>query len=116
MMLFSRGGALYRSAFEALDRSQATIQFDLDGTILTANRLFLTPLAMDSTKSPARNMRSSSIRANATAPNITPSGRICAMENSARPNSSESPNPALPSGFRQATIPCSTVPASPSGS
>jgi len=44
MKLFSRGGALYRSAFEALDRSQATIQFDLDGTILTANRLFLDAL------------------------------------------------------------------------
>ena len=45
MKLFSGGhGALYRSAFEALDRSQATIQFDLDGAILTANRLFLDAL------------------------------------------------------------------------
>ncbi len=32
---------LYRAAFEALDRSQAVIQFTPDGTIITANKLFL---------------------------------------------------------------------------
>lgn len=33
--------ALHHAAFEALNRSQAVIQFDLDGTILTANDSFL---------------------------------------------------------------------------
>ncbi|WP_296706280.1 PAS domain-containing methyl-accepting chemotaxis protein [Rhodoblastus sp.] len=39
--LFSGEGALHRAAFEALHRSQAVIQFDLDGTILAANDSFL---------------------------------------------------------------------------
>ena len=29
--------AIHRAAFKALERSQAVIQFDMDGTILTAN-------------------------------------------------------------------------------
>ena len=42
MKMFSSGDkAVYRAAFEALDRSQAIIQFDLQGTILDANSLFL---------------------------------------------------------------------------
>ena len=42
MNIFGFGAdALYRSTFEALDRSQAMIQFDPDGTIITANKLFL---------------------------------------------------------------------------
>ena len=44
MSIFSGDGALFRAAFEALERSQATIQFDLDGTVLTANALFLQAL------------------------------------------------------------------------
>jgi methyl-accepting chemotaxis protein len=44
MSFFSSDGALFRAAFEALERSQATIQFDLDGTVLTANALFLQAL------------------------------------------------------------------------
>ncbi len=45
MNLFSSGdSAFYRAVFAALDRSQASIQFDLDGTILTANPLFLDAL------------------------------------------------------------------------
>jgi len=36
--------ALYRAAFEALNRSQAVIQFDLDGTVVTANDVFLDTL------------------------------------------------------------------------
>jgi methyl-accepting chemotaxis protein len=39
--LFSGEGAVHRAAFEALNRSQAVIQFDLEGTILTANDSFL---------------------------------------------------------------------------
>jgi methyl-accepting chemotaxis protein len=39
--LFSGEGAAHRAAFEALNRSQAVIQFDLDGTILSANDIFL---------------------------------------------------------------------------
>ncbi len=42
--LFNGDGAVFRAAFEALDRSQATIQFDMDGTIRTANPLFLQAL------------------------------------------------------------------------
>jgi methyl-accepting chemotaxis protein len=42
MNLFGLGdGALHRATFEALERSQAMIQFELDGTIVTANSLFL---------------------------------------------------------------------------
>jgi methyl-accepting chemotaxis protein len=44
MSFFSGDGALFRAAFEALERSQATIQFDLDGVVLTANALFLQAL------------------------------------------------------------------------
>ncbi|MER2263789.1 methyl-accepting chemotaxis protein [Methylobacterium oxalidis] len=36
-----RADAEYRGAVDAIDLSQAVIQFDLDGTILTANRNFL---------------------------------------------------------------------------
>lgn len=40
-LLFSGEGALHRAAFEALHRSQAVIQFDLEGKILAANDSFL---------------------------------------------------------------------------
>jgi methyl-accepting chemotaxis protein len=53
---FSSGdNALYRAAFEALNRSQAIIQFDLKGTILAANPLFLGVLGYSADEVVGRN-------------------------------------------------------------
>ena len=46
MFLFGRSrlGAIARATLAAVDRSQAVIEFDLDGVVLTANPKFLDAL------------------------------------------------------------------------
>lgn len=48
-MLFQNLSAM-RSLISALDKSQAVIEFDLDGNILTANQNFLSAMGISMTR------------------------------------------------------------------
>ena len=59
----------------AISRSQAVIEFGLDGTILTANDNFLSTLGYTLAEIQGSTTACSSSRASATAPPIANSGR-----------------------------------------
>ncbi len=64
--------ALAQSA--AINKSQAVIEFNLDGTIITANQNFLAALGYSLEESRASITACSSTRPSATAANIASSG------------------------------------------
>ncbi len=59
----------------AIDRSQAVIEFKLDGTIVTANQNFLDAMGYTLDEIRGKHHACSSIRPSATAPPIANSGQ-----------------------------------------
>ena len=97
----------------AIARAQAVIEFNLDGTIITANNNFLSADGLLARRDPGQ--ASSDVRgakSSATAPPIASSGRSSAAANSSRPSTSVSARAARRSGSSRPTTRSSTTPAS----
>ncbi len=97
----------------AIARAQAVIEFNLDGTIITANKNFLGTRGLLARRDPGQ--ASSDVRGarpSATARPTANSGQSSAAANSSRPNTSASARAARRSGFWPPTIRSSTTPAS----
>jgi hypothetical protein len=92
----------------AIGRSQAVIEFRMDGTILTANDNFLRTMAIPSPTSRAAITACLSIRASATMPPIATSGPGSIAANISPPNTGASARTTARSGFRPRTIRSST--------
>ena len=96
----------------AIGRAQAVIEFNLDGTIITANENFLATVGYRLEEIQGKHHRCSWRPASATAPPIGNSGPSSAAVNSRRPSTSVSARAARRCGFSLPTIRSSTTPAS----
>ena len=84
------GAADVAAKLEAVGRSQAVIEFNLDGTIITANQNFLGASATRLPRSRASITACSSSRPIARAPNTRSSGKSCGAANTSPPSTSGS--------------------------
>ena len=97
----------------AIDRSQATIEFNLDGTIITANQNFLDAIGYSLAEIQGKHHRMFVEPTSATAPNTGNSGRSSTAANISRPSTSASARAAGRSGSRRPTIRSSTAHSKP---
>lgn len=100
------------AAMSAIERSQAAIEFSLDGQVLAANDIFLQALGYGLHELLGRPHALLLERLTATASSTTNSGLDCAAESSAPACSSASPRQAAKCARRPRTILCSTARAS----
>ena len=98
----------------AIGRTQAVIEFNLDGTIITANENFLKAVGYSLPEIQGKHHRCSSNRQRATAPPIAISGPASTVASTSRRNTSGSARAAGKSGFSRATIRSSMRMARPS--
>ncbi len=98
---------------EAALRSQAVIEFDMDGTILDANGHFLTAMGYTTTRSSAATTACSSPPTRPRAGPTPNSGSPCAPDATRRPCTSASARAGGRSGSRPPTPPCSTSTGAP---
>jgi PAS domain S-box-containing protein len=94
----------YEGQIMAIQKSQAVIEFNLDGTVITANDNFLKTLDTGWTKSRASITACSLSPPIATARNIVNSGICYAVATTRGLNTSGSPRAENRSGFRRPTI------------
>src|SRR5215207_9095249 len=106
------GSSDIHAKLAALDRSQAVIEFKLDGTIITANKNFLDTLGYSLEEIKGKHHSLFVDAATRTAPSIASSGRRSAAANTSRPNSSGSARAAGKSGSRRRTTRSSGASAS----
>ena len=96
----------------ALHKSQAVIEFELDGTIITANENFLRAMGYSLAEVQGKHHRMFVDPAEATAPTTANSGPGSTAASFRRPNTSASPRAAAKSGSRPPTIRSSAATAS----
>jgi methyl-accepting chemotaxis protein len=96
----------------AIARAQAVIEFNLDGTIITANNNFLSALGYSLAEIQGKHHQMFVAPASATAQPTASSGQNSAVASSSRPNTSVSARVARRSGFLRPTTRSSTTPAS----
>ncbi len=96
----------------AIDRAQAVIEFNLDGTIITANDNFLAALGYSLAEIQGKHHSMFVTPAERDSAPIASSGPSSIAANSSPPNTSGSARAARRSGFSPPTIRSSTRPAS----
>ncbi len=97
----------------AIGRAQAVIEFNMDGTIITANDNFLHDAGLHARRNPGQaSQHVRATRPSATAPTIRSSGRSSTAASTRRPSTSGSARAARKSGSRLPTTRSSTRTAS----